>query len=138
MSRPNATLTEENEEIVCAAVEINPKVSLRDLSAELNISKTSSHRALWSERYKPYKYKKVQHLHDGDDFRRMEFWQIWIEKINSNQRTKPRILFTDECSVNLLGFINKQNDRIWATVKPHQTHDHYHQIRKKWMFGWPF
>lgn len=34
--------TEEYEEIVCAAVEINPKVSLRELSSELEILMNNS------------------------------------------------------------------------------------------------
>lgn len=131
VSRNKTALTEENTEIVVAAISINPRVSLRDLSSEFNISKDSCHRALQSEGYKSYKIKKVQHVHDGDEFRRMEFCQQWMERMNANPRLKSRILFTDECSVNLEGYINKQNDRMWAINNPHETHDHYHQVRKK-------
>lgn len=50
-SRTKTVLTEENKEIVCAAVEVNPKVSPREMSSEINVSKNSRHRALQRERY---------------------------------------------------------------------------------------
>lgn len=45
-------------------------------------------------------------------------------KVIADPRLKSRTLFMDECSVNLQGLINKQNDQMRAVENPRQTHDH--------------
>lgn len=44
---------------------------------------------------------------------------------------KSRILFTDECTFFVDGFLNNQNYRMWATHNPRATWDRYCQVREK-------
>lgn len=129
--RTHTVSNDENKEIICASIEANPSNSVRGMANELGINRETCRRVLKSEGYKCFKLKNVQKLHDGDSFRRMEFCETWIDKINRNPRLKNKILFTDECTFYLEGFVNKQNDRFWAKENPNQVHERHHQVRHK-------
>jgi hypothetical protein len=55
----------ENEEAILGAFEEGTE-SIREVAQELNISKTSVHRVMKTERRHPYHYTRVQHLQPED------------------------------------------------------------------------
>lgn len=90
-------------------VEVNPFSSVTSLAQELNIGRETCRKILLDkEGYKSYKFKSVQKLHDGDEFRQMEFCEKMMDKINVNPRVKSKIIFTDECAFFVEGFINNK------------------------------
>lgn len=128
--RPSVFL-EENDVLVCAAVENDPSVSLRGLEENLGLNREGCRKVLKKEGYKSYKVRNVQMLHQGDDEKRMGFCEIWNERINHNPRAHYHVLFTDECTVNLSGTFNSQNVRVWAKTNPRLFNEAHHQIRQK-------
>lgn len=130
-SRTKAVSTDENTLLVCAAIENDPSISLRNLETDLGLNRESCRLMLKSEKYKSFKKIRCQKLHPGDNYRRMVFCEAWSNKINRNPRCHYKILFTDECTVYLDGHINTQNERIWATENPKVLFEKHAQVRQK-------
>ncbi|KOC62158.1 hypothetical protein WH47_03916, partial [Habropoda laboriosa] len=64
----------QNEECVVPAlayVENNPHASVRDISKESGVSKSSVHRILKMQTLYPYRFSIEQTLRPGDEIRRM-------------------------------------------------------------------
>lgn len=130
-SRNQSILTDDKRTDICLSAENNPYSSLRSLSEEVGVSKSSCYRTLKQEKYRSYKIGNVQKLLEGDYFKRMEFCEIWMEKINANPNLKNLILFTDESTFLLNGTVHKQNRRIWCRENPHIIHETHTQWPKK-------
>ena len=71
---------DEFKELVAAEIEADPSTSVRAVASTLNTSKSSVHRALRSEAFKPYKPTSVQQLTDDDFDRRIEFCDIVLNR----------------------------------------------------------
>jgi hypothetical protein len=69
---PRTVRTVENEEAILDAFEEGTE-SIREVAQELNISKTSVHRVMTTERRHPYHNTRVQHLQPEDYLARWEF-----------------------------------------------------------------
>jgi hypothetical protein len=81
---PRTVRIVENEEVILDAFE--------EVAQELNISKTSVHRVMKTERRHPYHYTRVQHLQPEDYLARWEFCRYMAFK----SRTKhPKFCFSD-------------------------------------------
>lgn len=67
---------------------------------------------------------------------RMEFCELWTEKINENRNILNKILFSDESTFMLNGSVNKQNRRIWARGNPYKiqkTHTQWPEKVNVWV-----
>jgi hypothetical protein len=85
---PRTVRIVENEEVILDAFE--------EVAQELNISKTSVHRVMKTERRHPYHYTRVQHLQPEDYLARWEFC-TWLLNLEENTPNFVfRILFSDE------------------------------------------
>ncbi|CAF4456917.1 unnamed protein product, partial [Didymodactylos carnosus] len=89
------------------------RVSIRKLSIELDISKTSVHRILKTDLgYRAYKTTVELLLTDDRKIKRKKFAN-WI-RTNFQKEETMRILFSDEKMFDIDGVYNAQNDRVWA------------------------
>lgn len=81
----------------------------------------------------PYKYRTVQHLHEGDFARRLRFARWIIRRLRQNPDFARRICFTDESTFTQKGYPNRQNQRCWAPKgrNPHRTYPIENQRRWK-------
>ena len=105
-------LSKKREGIIENAIESNKNdfgsCSTRLISQETGICNSSVHTIMRHHLLLyPYKMKLLQHITDDDKIRRQEFG-IWL-------------LWTDEAYFHLHGEINRQNYRIWTTLKVTET-----------------
>ncbi len=114
MARSEAHITSVRE-----AISDDPKTSIRMLSAQLNVPKSTIHRIVKLDLgLYPYKLQIKQSLIDYDCARRLEFahWMLgWLERTPS---LLDLIWFSDESHFHLDGHVNSQNCRYWGTDKP--------------------
>lgn len=97
----------------------DPGTSIRRTSIITGVPRMKIWRALKSNRYHPYHYTKVQHLHPGDQEQRLEFCQ-WILRMHAqNPQFIFNIIWTDEAIFTRGGFFNTHNYHFWAEENPH-------------------
>lgn len=120
---------------ICAAIEADPNLSIRQLSAERGISRSYVHRILKRHNYFPYKYANQQELIVGDEDRRASFCEIMMEKCNADNNFLRSVCFTDESTFTLNGEPNHQNCRFWSQQNQHvalPTHTQYRRSVNVW------
>lgn len=115
-----ATVTGENNQIaVLAAINYNPRVSIREISHQLGISHTSVWKILKRHNYHPYHFSMHQELH-GDDFNnRMVFCNWALTQLQRDPQFFCRVMFSDETTFTNHGKINRHNMHYWSIENPH-------------------
>ena len=103
---------DDHKEMVAQAIDDEPTTSTRQMSEELDISRTSVRRTLKSEGYRPFKPLHSQVLIDGDD-RRLEFFETMLAKYREDPALHRKLTFSDECVFHLAGHVNKRNVHYW-------------------------
>lgn len=109
----------------------DPGRSIRFISDKTNVKRSTVHNVLKSENLHPYHFTPVQHLHEGDAERCLEFCR-WI--INQNERDNTfcaRILFSDESLFTREGLFNTHNMHYWAEENPFLIRERSFQVRWK-------
>ena len=102
----NAIATTSNE---------HGSTSLRRLSNETGISKSTIHRILKNEMHMyPYKIQMLQEIKDHDLTARLQF-ASWI---NDNEARISNVLWSDEAYFHLNGDVSRYHCRIWSLNKP--------------------
>lgn len=94
-------------------VEASPMKSIRKLAQECNTSRSTVHRILQENKYRPYKVKHLQMLHAGDTEKRMRFCDWFL-----NHGEVSLTLFSDEAVFYLNGNVLKPH--YWATANQNQ------------------
>lgn len=107
----------EELDIVQAAAENEPTISVRRIARETGIPRSSVHTALRSCGLRAYHATPVQDLEEGDYQQR----RIFADWILNNEDIIPNILFTDESQFNREGVINSRNYHLWAESNPYAT-----------------
>ncbi|KAF2884966.1 hypothetical protein ILUMI_21187 [Ignelater luminosus] len=124
---------EDNE--ILAANRANPRMSLRDLTSQLNISKDQVRRCFVRNKIKPYKPKFLHTLKIGNANKRLDYC-YWVQGNFLNDRNfLKRILFTDEATFTTNGVVSSQNSRYWDRDNPHwviNCKDQYSQKVNVW------
>jgi hypothetical protein len=92
---PRNVRTVEHEEAVLNVFEEDGTRSIRTVSREMGLSKSSVQRVLADNRRHPYHYTGVQHLLSEDYPIRREFY-LWLINQNDAPHFLSRILFSDE------------------------------------------
>jgi hypothetical protein len=111
--------TPEFEQQVGANVRHNPTTSIRRIAHELNASTTTVQRVLRKDlKLYPYKMEVVQDLSDEDRATRVQFAMDMLETMDGDPDFLSHIMFSDEANFDLVGNVNKQNIRYWATDPP--------------------
>ena len=100
-------------------VEKTPGTTVRELGRELEVSKTSAHSILREDLGKfPYKLKTGQELKQRHLEERLQLASEICELIDRKILDPMKIISTDESHFHLSGYINRQNNRLWASEKP--------------------
>jgi hypothetical protein len=111
--------TPENTERVRQAVEGSPRHLTVCHARALRISDRSVRRILHLDlHFHPYKIMLVQELQQNDFVRRCRFTERMLELVTDD----IVLIMSDEAHFHLLGTVNKQNFRYWATENPRELH----------------
>lgn len=101
------------------AIEERPTSSIRRLSQEINLKKSTLHNVLKQDiGMHPYKVQMFQELLPPDYDKRIQYCQWFTENLNNND-VLNKTFFSDEAWFHLNGYINAQNMRMWGTENPH-------------------
>lgn len=118
-------------EVLQAFVE-DPHNSTRKAAQQLDdISKSSIHRILKSNKYHPYKVRLVHELSEDDFDRRVEYCELMMTKIENDENFINNVVFSDEASFMLNGTVNRHNCRYWADDNPHWMREAHTQYPEK-------
>lgn len=104
---------------VLALIVLNPHVSVRGISEETGISKTSVQRILINNGYHPFKVHLVQALRPNDYERRLEFIAFLTTQLNEDPRFLEKIMWSDESRFHNNGIVNRHNIHYWSVENPH-------------------
>ena len=99
--------------------------SIRKISQEPTISKSSVHRILKTQKFHPYKKHLVQALHGDDTDRQLEFYGCLCNHMDSS------ILFSDEAIFYLNKQENRHNVRYWLELNPKWNEEEHHLTNAK-------
>ncbi|KAJ8913301.1 hypothetical protein NQ315_010968, partial [Exocentrus adspersus] len=126
-SKTPTVLNEENQLAISLAVVENPQVSVRVLSNDLNIKKSSISKCLQNNKFHPYHVQLHQELLENDFERRIHFCQ-WVHNVVAENEDFFFVLFTDECMFHRNGFVNRHNFHCYDSQNPHivQVNNHQH------------
>lgn len=133
--RKKTATDEENALNVVLSVQEEPKTSVPKLALDNNMSERSVRRILKVNKFHPYKVQLHQELNEDDPDRRMQFCQVMMDAINGNNMLMNSIVFSDESTFCLNGFVNKHNCRYWSDHNPHwmeEGHTQYPQKLNVW------
>ena len=94
--------------------------SVRQLAEKTGTSKSLVHNVLRKElKLYPYKVSISQTLTERHKEQRVTFCNWATSKLNDDPSWLDKILFSDECTFNINGRVNRQIVRFWGTEKPH-------------------
>lgn len=115
------------EDVILATVDRTPTTSVRRLSAQTNVSKTTVWKILKDNDLYPFHFINVQTLQPNDYPTRVNFCNWFL----SNRRMHTNILFTDEATFSRDGITNNRNSHVWSPREenPHAIAETHSQIR---------
>ena len=109
--RPRTVVTQANSNAVLTAIEqADGNTSIRRLSGQLGISRSSVQVILKNNRLYPYKTPMLQAQSPQNVQQRLDFCRMMTTKERSHQL----IIFSDECHSQLSGWVNSNNYRHWS------------------------
>jgi len=119
VGRRNSSRTPDIVEEAERIIEEDPTTSVRTLARDLSISKTSAHRVLREDLKKyPYKIQPGHELKEHHIAERQRLASEICELIDRKILDPMKLISSDEAHFHLCGYINKQNDRRWASERP--------------------
>jgi len=118
-------LSEEKIAEISNKMAQSPTKSIRRLSQETDLSKTTVHKALRCElRLFPYKITAMHQLQNTDYEKRSAYCTIMQDFISTKgEEVLDITFFTDEAWFYLSGAVNSQNSRIWSAANPYEFHE---------------
>ena len=118
--RPSLATPEKLDEIE-GVLSNNAMVSVRRVSDEVDMPKTTVHRIMRNVLgYKPYKMHATQQLEDEDMDVRVVMSEILLPILDA-ETNDGLIFFSDEATFHVSGMVHKHNCRIWARENPFAT-----------------
>ncbi|KAJ8914181.1 hypothetical protein NQ315_015954 [Exocentrus adspersus] len=118
-TRTKTVLNEENALAISLAIVENPRISVRDISTDLGIKKSSVSKCIKQNKFHPYHFQLHQELIENDFERRIIFCQWAQNQFAENEDFLKFVLFTDECTFHRNGFVNRHNFHYYDTQNPH-------------------
>ena len=119
--RKRTSTSPTKEQDVIANVQNSPWKSVRQLSRETGIPKTSVHRILKRAQWKSFIPALVHALNEDDPDRRIEFCEWYRARCADDNTFSMKIIWSDEATFKLNGSINRHNCSYWAQENPHLT-----------------
>lgn len=92
-------------------VDANPRTHLREISANVNLSRNTVFNILHNQNYHPYKAQKHQKILNGDEHARLAFCNAYNEMILQDPLINLNVLWSDESLFRLNGSFNRNNNR---------------------------
>lgn len=118
--RPMTSRSEENVSALQHMLQQSPEKSVRRVSSETGISKTSVHNIIRKDlELFPYKIQIMQSLSITDQVDRLAFCNWATDVVGNYADAFQDVWFTDESHFLLSGHVCKQNMRFWSTEQPH-------------------
>ena len=113
-----------------------PTTSFRRLQAQNpGVTRSSIQRILKKDlEMQGYRASLVQELKEDDPALRIEWAELWLEKVRQNPIFPDQVLWTDEAIFHLNGHVNRRNAITWAMTNPHISMDKPYQ--KKGIMVW--
>ena len=112
-------MSDEVKERVLAKVAVSRRKSIRRISREMDVPKSTVHDILISEKFHPYKLQILNHLTEDDPDRRMQMCEWFSGQLFINDRfSEDFILFSDEAMFYVNGEVNRHNVRYWSQSNP--------------------
>ncbi|KAJ8962178.1 hypothetical protein NQ318_018139 [Aromia moschata] len=118
------------QDVILSALE-NPHCTVRQVSRDLNIGKSSVSNIFKKVKYHPYRVRLIHELAEDDFDRRTEFCEYMMDHNNQNNGFIGNILFSDEATFFLNGHVNRQNTRYWSQENPHWMQEYHTQHPQK-------
>ncbi|CAF4656865.1 unnamed protein product [Rotaria sp. Silwood2] len=122
--RPVSVTTQATKDEISSILENEPRTSTRQMSTDLNISRTSVRRIYKSMGFKPYIPRLVHELNEDDFDRRIEYCETFLSLLENEPNLIHRVIWSDEAVFKLNGHINRHNSVYWATQNPNVTIEH--------------
>jgi DNA-binding transcriptional MocR family regulator len=97
----------------------SPRKSLRVLSQEIGLSRSTCQRAAKKAALHAYRFRVVQELKQQDYDKRMTYCHWFQTFIDENPGILDYTWFSDEAWLHLSGYVNSQNTRLWGSENPH-------------------
>lgn len=119
--RPLSATTDAKGDELLQSLERSPQKSTRRLSSELEICQRSVVNLMKKKGLKPYRPHLLHALHDGDEDRRLEYAENFLDMVRQDETILDRIYWSDEATFKLNGHINRHNCIYWASENPHIT-----------------
>lgn len=116
--RSKTVTNDFNVALVLQQIIDNPRMSLRELKRNTNISISSTRRILKQNKYHPYKTKLVHKLEPGDPERRINFLARFDYLFYRDENIFKKILWSDESRFHNNGVVNRHNSRYWTDNNP--------------------
>lgn len=122
---------EPRDELILAAVQVQPHQSTRSIGQNLNTSHMTVWRSLKRHKYHPFHVHLHQALHGEDNLRRIEWCLFLREKLNADPDFLKCLLMSDEATFHRDGNVNLHNSHYWSATNPNWLRESNHQVRWK-------
>lgn len=97
---------------------MNPHISQRQFSRDLNVSPATVNRILRGNHIHPYHISLNQELPDNDKVLRVTFCRWAVAQIQLNPFFS-RVMFSDEAAFESNGILNRHNSHYYSDINPH-------------------
>lgn len=104
---------------VLAAIALNPSDSVRNISRDSGIEKSTVQRILHDRHFHPFKISLHQELSEQDKVNRLNFCHWARERLAQDASYFKRVLWSDEATFKSNGQVNRHNCHYYASVNPH-------------------
>jgi len=104
---------------ILGMVIMNPHISQRQISRELNVSSATVSRILRANHIHPYHITLNQELSDNDKILRVTFCRWAVDKIQFEPTFFSRVMFSDESAFESNGMLNRHNSHYYSDINPH-------------------
>lgn len=111
-------VSENVKQQIMELVQNNVHSSVRGISKEINVSKSSVWNTLKQAKFHPYKMQITFRILEIDYQTRMDFCNLFLERMNAGEISSETVLWSDESLFYLNGVHNKQNYRYWCQQNP--------------------
>ena len=105
--RPKSAGSEQMQMDIAQAFVENPHLSLHRASDERDVAPEIVQNILKSINFHPYKVHLVQELNEDDPDRRVEFYEIMMDRIDRDPLFLYNTVFSDEATFTLKGEVNR-------------------------------
>jgi len=110
--------TDENVLRVVGDVLEYPRLGTHRRAASLDLSRSTLRRLLKDANMYPYRMQRHHELQLPDLPKRVTFGNWFEQKCIADLNYDDTILYTDECHVDISGYVNSQNAVHWGTSRP--------------------